>query len=176
MPKQIAFRTPLAAPMEFIIAAALVNDAVEHNIKIVEDAELEVELERGAGAPGDRLRCRWMENRDLIPTTEYEARYGKVSEAAKVFRDQFTPGRRRAPFVIHSKELQSPSLVFNCGQPIPPGAAGTNLNVHVVLDVMTATKTYRSERHGYALPGDLQKSTHDGSWNWIERSASKGVR
>jgi hypothetical protein len=172
MPKQIAFSAPPGLPLEFVVGASLLNDAPPNNVKIVEDARLEVSITAG-GSAFEQLRCNWTETRDLIPTLDFERLYGKLNDKAKMFTDQFGPPRRRTPFTIHGKELQSPSLVFNCLKPMAtaPSVANTSdsRRVETVIVLMTANKTSTSEKRAYTLPRDVEASTNDGSYNWIDR-------
>jgi hypothetical protein len=167
LPTRIAFSI-VADGAQFAVNASLVNAAPPNNLKIVDDAALELRL----GDSPTPHKCEWRWTSELIPTAEYEQKhkrlYDELSEAHKQLVDQFAPPTRSAPFKIQGKELQSRTLIFHCPALDLPGAAETRIAVYVGVEA--AGQPYWSAERVYVLTRrDVDTAREQKSWEWLKR-------
>ena len=145
-------------------AAGDSKDAPPNHVKIVEDASLTLRW-----SDHRVLECGWAGTTELIPTRDFELKYGKLEGAAREQLDQFAPLNRVAPFSIKAQELQARTLVFSCpGFGIAPG--GTPVLVEATMAVKTEGSRYASAPSMYELSrAQLAVSRENKSWEWIGR-------
>ena len=163
LPAQVAVYASEDASMAIAVNTSLVNDAPPNHVKIVEDASLRLRWSDRA------LECGWVGTTELIPTRDFEIKYGKLEGPAKEQLDQFAPQNRVAPFSIKAQELQARTLLFSCRD---PGVAhgGTPVLVEVTMTVKTEGTRYSSAPSRYELSREqMATSLKNKSWEWIER-------